>query len=185
MKLVYWLVKQGKCSSSANIFMRVPSPTNVTANWQLAVFAIRLEFLWLHLNNVYKQIHRDSNYKYKTDTTAALKNSYEQALRIVSCWYFYEDGNLLYFVGLHCFLKVRLVQYSHKYIMNFCTVTNIWKKLTTEKSPPFIKYQLHQALVTFSHINTRVKVGNIDKLINEIATTRLLLQAPPHYGLRG
>lgn len=58
---------QGKCSSSANIFTRVPSPTKVTAEWQMAVFAIRLEFLWLHLNNVYKQIHIDSNYKYKTD----------------------------------------------------------------------------------------------------------------------
>jgi hypothetical protein len=124
---------------------------------------------WIHTTSI-RQIN----------TTAALKNSYEQALRVVSCWYFYEDGNLLYLIGLHCFLKVQLVQYSHKYIMNFCTVTNIRKKLTTDKSPPFIKYQLHQALVTSSHINTRVKVGNINKLINEIATTRLLLRAPPH-----
>lgn len=68
--------------------------------------------------------------------------------------------------------------------MNFCTVTNIRKKLTTEKSPPFTKYQFHQALVTSSHINTRVKVENINKLINEIATTHLLLPTPPHYGLQ-
>jgi hypothetical protein len=66
--------------------------------------------------------------------------------------------------------------------MNFCTVTNIRKKLTTEKSPPFITYQLHQALVTASHINTTGKVGNINKLINKTATTRLLLRAQPHYG---
>jgi len=56
---------QNKCSSSANIFTRVPSPTNVTVDRQLAVFTIRLEFLWLHLNSVYQQIHMNSNYKYK------------------------------------------------------------------------------------------------------------------------